>query len=259
MYAPVGVGDRVIQLGVLTPHAATGPEEEFPLMAPGRLATRVARVSTGAAAASVTTDPRTGQAARELTAPPLLDDAAEKLAASSIDVIGYASTSSAYVIGFDDEAAMVRRLARRTGIPVASSCASAVLALRVLDVDRIALVSPPWFDDELNELGAAYFRSQGVHVTSTASADLPQDPRLIEPAAVIEWTSRHVTDDVEAVCIGGNGFRSAAAIEALEDLLGCPVLTANQVLLWALLAHAGATFQVSGYGQLFTHKPHRTI
>jgi maleate isomerase len=125
----------------------------------------------------------------------------------------------------------------------------------MLEVERIALVSPPWFDDEVNQLGAAYFRSRGVHVVSSVSANLPRDPRQIQTAAVIEWTSRHAPDDAEAVWIGGNGFRAAGAIEALEDTLGRPVLTANQVLLWALLAHAGATFEVSGFGQLFTRKP----
>jgi len=38
-------------------------------------------------------------------------------------------------------------------------------------------------------------------------------------------------------------------------MLGRPVLTSNQALLWTLLAHAGATFQVTGYGQLFARKP----
>jgi maleate isomerase len=247
--------DSVIHIGVLTPHVATGPEAEFPTMAPGRLVTRVARVSTQAAAVNLTTGPPTPAAARDLTAPWLLDDAAERLAAASIDVVGYASASTAYAIGFDDEAAMVRRLSRRISRPVAATCASAVLALRILDVKRIALIHPPWFDDEVNELGAAYFRSQGLHVVSSESADLSQDPRRIETAAVIDWTSRHVTDDAEAIYIGGNGFRTAAAIQTLEAMLGRPVLTSNQVLLWTLLAHAGATFQVSGYGQLFTRAP----
>jgi len=247
------MGDRVIRIGVLTPHGAAGPEVEFAAMAPGRLVTAVTRVSNAKARASVTTGPPTTVAARALMASPLLDDAAE--ATGSVDVIGYASTSSAYAIGFDGEVAMASRLAQRTGIPVAVTCASAVTALRALDVDRIALISPPWFDDEITQLGAAYFRSQGVHVVSSVSADLPQDPRQIQTAAVIEWTSRHAPDDAEAVWIGGNGFRTAGAVEALEDALGRPVLTANQVLLWALLAHADATFQVSGYGVLFTHRP----
>lgn len=130
-----------IHIGVLTPHLAAGPEPEFAAMGPGRLVTAVARVSTDTAAASVTSGPPSPVAARALTVPPLLDDAAERLTTGSVDVIGYASTSSAYAIGFDDEAAMASRLSRRTGIPVAATCASAVVAVRVLEVDRIALVS----------------------------------------------------------------------------------------------------------------------
>ncbi len=170
-------------------------------------------------------------------------------------MIGYASTSSAYAIGFNDETAMVSRLSRRVGLPVVATCASAVLALRVLNVERIAVVHPPWFGDELNRLGATYFRSQGFRVVTAASADLPRDPRRIEPHAVCEWTSWHVTDDAETVFIGGNGFRAAGAIEALEVAIGRPVLESNQVLLWNLLAHAGATFRVRGYGKLFAQDP----
>ncbi len=249
------MGDRLIQIGVVTPHVAMGPEVEFPTMAPGRLATRVARVPAEAAAVDVAAGPPTLLAARALTAPPLLDDAAATLAAESIDVIGFASASSAYGIGFGDEAALVARLSRRSGVPVAATCASAVLALRVLEVERVALVDPPWFGEELDALGAAYFRSQGFEVVSSASAGLPRDPDRIEPAAVYNWTSRHVPDAAEAVFIAGNGFRAAEAIGALEATIDRPVITANQVLLWALLALAHATFEITGYGQLFARKP----
>jgi maleate isomerase len=146
---------------------------------------------------------------------------------------------------------MVSRLSRRARISVAATCASAVLALRALDVARLALVHPPWFDNTLNELGEASFQSQGMRVVSSASADLPDDPRKIAPADVYEWTSRHVGEDAEAVFIGGNGFRAAGAIEPLETALQRPVITANQVLLWGLLARAPVVFDITGYGQLF--------
>jgi maleate isomerase len=250
----------VIRIGVLTPHLAIGPEEEFPAMAAGRIVTHVARVPADAAAADAAaagagTSGPAPEALRALTAPPVIDDAAADLAAGPVDVIGYASASSGYAIGFDGEAALAARLARRTGVAVAATCASAVLALRVLGVERMALVDPPWFDGELNELGAAYFRSQGLQVVSVASAGLSRDPGLIESAAVVEWTSRHVPDDAQAVFIAGNGFRAAGAIEALELMIGRPDLTSNQVLLWHLLGQAGATFEVREYGQLFTHDP----
>jgi maleate isomerase len=187
--------------------------------------------------------------------PSLLDEAAKTLAVSAIDVIGYASTSTAYAIGFDDETAMVSTLSRRIGRPVVATCASVVVALRLLKIEQIALVHPPWFDGELNALGAAYFRSQGFHIVTSASAELSRDPRQIEPAAVFEWTSRHVPAAAEAVFIGGNGFRAARAIEALEGALGRPVLESNQVLLWNLLARAGASLTIRGYGQLFALEP----
>jgi maleate isomerase len=248
------MGNRLIRIGILTPHAAPGPETEFPAMVPGRITTRVKRVAD-AVGVRIRTNPPAATEVRRLAEVPLLVAAADSLAESLVDVVGYASTSSAYVIGFDDEEALVARLSGRLGVPVASTCASAVLALRILEVERVALVAPPWFDDELNKLGATYFRSQGLHVVMSESADLPQDPRRIEPAAVHDWTSRHVPDDAEAVFIGGNGFRAAGAIETLEATLGQPILTSNQVLLWNLLTRAGADVQVSGYGRLFSRTP----
>jgi maleate isomerase len=81
---------------------------------------------------------------------------------------------------------------------------------------------------------------------SSASAGLSCDPGQIEPPTVARWTARHVQDDGQAVFIAGNGFRAAGAIEPLEAMTGRPVLTSNQMLLWNLLAHADATFEVRG-------------
>jgi maleate isomerase len=244
--------DGLTRIGVLTPHAAVGPEEEFASMAPGRLLTRVVRV-VGGPGRSPPTRP---QELRTLTLPPVLDYAARSLATDSVDVLGYASTTSAYAIGFDAEVAMASRLSALLGVPVSTTCAAAVQALRVLAIERVALVGAPWFEPELNELGAAYFRGQGFDVVSSTSAGLARDPDRIELAAVSDWTTRNAPDEAQAVFIGGNGFRAAGAVERLEDALGRPVLTANQVLLWAVLEQAGATFTVKGYGRLFAHRRH---
>ena len=58
-------------------------------------------------------------------------------------------------------------------------------------------------------------------------------------------------DSAEAVFIGGNGFRSVGVIAALEESLGRPVLTANQVLLWGMLQAIGSTVSPDGYGRLW--------
>jgi hypothetical protein len=57
LYLAAGTGTgqtgRMIRIGVVTPHAAIGPEAEFPAMAPGWITTRVARIPVDMAAADV--------------------------------------------------------------------------------------------------------------------------------------------------------------------------------------------------------------
>jgi maleate isomerase len=234
---------------VLTPHATPGPELEFPLLASGwPIVTRVAQITTDAAPRAGSDPPITTSALRALTESVLVDGAADTFRGEPVDAVGYASTTSAYVIGYEVETAMVSRLAARLALPVAATCAAAVVGLQALDVERLALVGAPWFDHENNELGAAYFRSQGFDVVFSRSAALAQDP---EPAAVCKWMLREVPDEAEAIFIGGNGFRTARAIEPLEQALGRPVLTANQALLWRLLTQIGAPCEVAGSGRLF--------
>jgi maleate isomerase len=57
------------------------------------------------------------------------------------------------------------------------------------------------------------------------------------------------------VFIGGNGFRAAGAIDALEATIGRPVLTSNQVLLWHLLMQVDGEIKIDGYGRLFARQP----
>jgi maleate isomerase len=243
----------VIRIGVITPHATPGPEVEFAAMAGPGVITRIAHVTGGAGAGNG--DPTSPTSLLDLTGPPYLESAVERLRAELVDVVGYASTTSAYVIGADGEQAVLTRSSRLIGRPIASTGSAAVHALNALGVARVALVGAPWFTPEFNDLGIDYFSSQGFDVVSSVSAQLPHDPDLIDPAAVVSWASRHVEDAAEAVFLGGNGFRTAAAIKQLEAAIDRPVLTANQVLLWQLLALAQADLDIDGYGRLFACRP----
>jgi maleate isomerase len=246
--------DARTRIGVLTPHADIGPECELEAMAPPEVTIHSARVPFGAMAAGGGMDPTIPLApVRAFAEPPHLDDAVELLAAAPVHSIAFGFTSSAYVIGHEGEAAMLDRLTERSrGTPVVATCTAAVEALRRSGVERLALIDPPWFDAELNERGAAYFGSQGFDVVYHAPSGLPSDQQGIEPAELEQWVRANVPDDAEGVFIGGNGFRAVGVIQPLEQELGRPVLTANQVLFWAALRAAGADALVSGYGQLFT-------
>ena len=64
----------------------------------------------------------------------------------------------------------------------------------------------------------------------------------------------HVPAAAEAVFLGGGGFRVVGAIRALEEALGRPVLSANQVLVWHALRLARVAVPVVNYGQIFSRE-----
>lgn len=254
MWQADGWGWRA-RIGVLTPHADIGPESEFQAMAPAGVSIHAARVPFRVMAPGGAMDPTIAlEPVRAFADPPYVDDAAEMLAAAPLHAIAYGFTSSSYLRGAADDAALKARLEERTrGIPVVITCAAAVLALRALGARRLALIDPPWFSADLTSRGADYFRSQGFEVVQAAPADLPSGQRLVHPGQLYEWAREHVPGSAEAVFVGGNGFRAVGAIRVLEQDLGCPVLTANQVAFWSALHLSGAQAPVTEYGEIFSH------
>ena len=168
------------RIGVLTPHADVVPETEFGALAPEGISIHAMRVPFGAHKAGGTMDwTIADDPVRAFAEPPFVDDAAELLAAAPLHAIVYAFTSSSYVRGAADDAALKARLERRTrGIPVIIPCAAAVTALTVLTAKRLALISPPWFSEEMDQRGARYFQGEGFEVVQSGPAGLPSDPQV---------------------------------------------------------------------------------
>jgi maleate isomerase len=248
--------DRVITVGVLTPHATSGPDAEMPDMAPGQVRVAVSRTWSAMSGTSRTVGPTPPDGLRTQADPAALDEAASALL-PAVDVLALASSGSGYTLGYNAESALVERLRERWGVPVCATSLSAVAALRSRHVERISLVHPPWFGRSLHDLGAEYFRSQGFEVVDARLADLPDDPDQVQPAMVVEWVARHLSDRAEAVFIGGNGFRAAHAVHHLERRTGRLVLEANQVLLWSALAKLGVPLAVRGFGKLFDDRQNK--
>ncbi|HUR76217.1 MAG TPA: hypothetical protein VMZ00_18175 [Sporichthya sp.] len=124
--------------------------------------------------------------------------------------------------------------------------------MNAFGAQRPALVVPPWFDGELTALARSYYEAAGFEVVLAAAAELPSDQRAITPDDLHAWVLAQVPDIADLVLIGGNGFRAVGVIAALEDTLARPVVTANQVLLWAMLRAAGDDpSRVTRYGRLF--------
>ena len=252
MWEPDGWGWRAT-IGVLVPHADVNPEGELRAMAPDGVSIHAARVPFAAMGAGGAMDPTIPHGpVRAIVEPGSIDDATALLAQAPVHVIGFAFTSSSYVTSEAGDVHLAERLEKSCdGQRVLITGTSALAAMRKLGVRRLALVDPPWFDDELNAAGKRYFEGAGIEVPFVASAEVPSAQRDIHPGAVYTWARANVPDDADAVFFGGNGFRTVGMIRTLEADLGRPVLTANQVLLWHALETVGVRAEITNYGRLF--------
>ena len=249
-----GWGSRA-RIGLITPHNDIVPEGEFQALAPEDVSIHVSRVPLGWR--SGPEPPLMGlDAVRAFAEPPHVDQAVRLLAAAPLNAIAYGFTSSSYLLGPDGDVALRERLERESGgIPVVIPCQAVLLALRALDINKLALINPPWFSDELSRSGAEYFRKAGVDVVYAASAtDLASNQVSVGPEDVYEWIGRHVPESTGAVFIGGGGLRAIGAIDALEEVLARSVLSANQVAFWNALRSAGIEEIITGYGRIFGHQ-----
>jgi maleate isomerase len=248
-WQPDGLGYRA-RIGLLTPNDDAVPESEFWTMAPEGVSVHVGRV--------LLVDTRT------FADPPHPDDATALLAALPMQAIVLAFTTTSYVLGPEGEQALKARLEKRSnGIPVLLTGAAAVAAFRALGVRRIALIHPPWFADEEQQLGITYFQNQGFDVVYANQMRLrglevarSTDPLRkfteLYPAELYAFARTEVPATAEAIFFGGNGFRAIGMIAALEEELGRPVLTGNQVAFWYALRQAGVHAPVHGYGRVFS-------
>ena len=150
----------------------------------------------------------------------------------------------------EQEADLVERLAQRFDLPAVASCAAAAAALRAKRIEKVQLVHPPWFTEDFDDLGEAYFRSHGFDAVVTKAVALPENPADVAPRAVVDWVEHHVHDRVEAIFLAGTGFAAAGAIEDLEVRTGRLVIEANQALLWAILTATGTNWDLGAYGRL---------
>jgi maleate isomerase len=252
MWRPDGVGS-LARIGILVPHFDPLPETEFNALAPEGVSIHTARVLLGALDAEGNTTCQRGPAAsRAFAESPHVDNAALLLASIPVDAIVYGYTGSSYICGPDGDAALKARLEARTrGIPLVIPTEAFRLALHAVGAQRIALIHPPWFSADLDQAGAAYFQSHGFDVAYHAPAPLRSDFGEVSPEQIYDWARRNVPAGADALVIGGNGMRAIGAIEALEQALGLPVMSANQVAFWHAHRLAGLEAPITHYGCIF--------
>jgi maleate isomerase len=162
--------------------------------------------------------------------------AANVLAVSPL-VTAYACTAGSFVKGMAGEAALVAAM-RAAGAPAAVTTSGAMLtALRHLGLRRVATVTP--YTADLTIGLTSYLMEAGIEVVATAGLGMTAHIWAVPYETTADLVRATDVPDAEAIVISCTNLPTYDLIARLEAELGKPVVTANQVTMWAALAVAG--------------------
>ena len=180
-----------------------------------------------------------------------VDQAARLLATTDPHVLVYACTSGSFLDGWDALQQRLAHLGALVGCPVVATSAAMIEALGYLAVRRVALATP--YLDSVNTLERAFFESRGVTVVACRGLGLSgRAIREVPPERVVELVRQTDCPEAEAIYVSCTDLRALEAVDALEAERGKPVLTSNQVTLWALLRACRWSGAIPGYGRLLS-------
>ena len=151
--------------------------------------------------------------------------------------VAYGCTSGSFIRGLAGEAALVAGMVE-AGAPRAVTTSGAVIAaVHALGIQKVAVVTP--YDEAVGAKLRAYLNEAGVEVAAQNDMGLTGRIWTVPNEVTADLVRRTARGGGDAVLLSCTNLRTYDLIASLEQELGVPVLSANQVTMWAVLAAAG--------------------
>jgi maleate isomerase len=233
------------KIGVLYPEHGYLDEEFWGFAAPG--------VTVLMARTRVQPDD-TVPSIRRFAVDPDNDRTAQGFARVNIDAVAYACTAIGFVRGPGGDEDINRRMSLASRAPATCTITASIAAMQCLGVTRIAVGTP--YSEELNELLCGFLEHHGIAVVNLKGLDIVG---VVDGAAVNDVSLHTVarlaksvdTNAAEAVYLPCTSLRTLEILEALEEDMGKPVVSANQSTMWHAQRLAGVNAPLTGLGRLF--------
>ncbi len=190
--------------------------------------------------------------ARDVADPAEAAEATRALVAIEPDVLAYACTSGSFVDGLAGEAALRAAMLQAGGRRAVTTSGGLLDAARAMGVRRIALGTP--YTADLGQLLADFVSAAGFEVASLANLELEGGIADLPDSEVLRLAEAAATPDADAIFLACTNLPTIDLIPGLEGRFGRPVITANQVTMWAALRAAEAASAIDDQA-LFRRAP----
>ena len=181
--------------------------------------------------------PSTIAMAESISDEPTIRNATAALLTTEPAAVVYLCTSGSFVRGATWERYM-RDVMAGAGAPASVTTAGALVqACEALGVRQLALATP--YLDSVTDRLRTFLDESGIGVVSGSGLGRADRIWQVAEQHVRELVVAANHPDADAVFISCTNLRTYSVIRELETELGKPVLTANQVSIWAALRAAG--------------------
>ncbi|MFI9624874.1 decarboxylase [Streptomyces sp. NPDC052042] len=162
-------------------------------------------------------------------APERLAAGVEDLQRAGVECVVWASSAGSFLYGWEGGHEQIAALARAAGVPASSTSFGFVHAVRELGAARVAVATT--YPEHIADLFTDFLHSAGVEVTATRTAALASATEAARwgPDQVRELAEAADRPDAEVVLLPDTALHTVSYVTELEELLGKPVLTGNQV------------------------------
>jgi maleate cis-trans isomerase len=180
-----------------------------------------------------------------------LADGAAALAPHSPGAVVWACTSGSFVYGWEGAHDQAEALAKSAGVPASSTSLAFVRAARALGVRRVAVVAT--YPDDVTRLFGDFLGHAGLDVVRASSHDIytAAEVGTLGRDRVLAMAAAGDDPDAEVLLMPDTALHTVAHLDALEEHVGKPVLTAIQVSAWEGLRLLGRHDRRHGLGALF--------
>ncbi|MFF9769817.1 aspartate/glutamate racemase family protein [Streptomyces sp. NPDC053086] len=167
-----------------------------------------------------------------------LAEAVRALTAVSPEVVAYACTSGSFVGLIPGERAMCAAMTRAGALPALTTSGALLEALAELGARRVALVTP--YTVSVTRALEEYVAAAGVRVTGCAYMGLTRHIWRVPYRDVVAMARRAARPGTaDALFLSCTNLPTYDVIPQLEAELRMPVISANQVTMWAALRRLG--------------------
>lgn len=158
-------------------------------------------------------------------------------------VIAYACTSGSFIHGLAGERRLRQTMLGAGARQAITTSGALAQALRALHVSRVAIATP--YIEEVGSRLVAFLDEGGFEVVRAVNLELEEVTGQIAEKQVRELAEAAIHPLAQALFLGCTGLPTFDLIAPLEERFRIPVLSANQVTMWAALGACAAASVVN--------------